>query len=106
MNEELECRPTFEQLGMDRIIDEAHKNVNALKAIETLVSERLSAHAAMQQSAHKIKTAFEAFETVDGSLKLALDSFYLYTEQVGLLFQLCKFLTIFCYYFPLLCCLF
>ncbi len=67
---------------MDRIIDEANKNMGALKALEALVTERLSAYATLQNSATKVKAAFEAFEGFSGTLKLALDSYYLYSEHV------------------------
>lgn len=68
---------------MDRIIDESNKNIGALKALEVLVSERLLAYTTLQNSATKVKNAFEAFEGFSGTLKLALDSFYLYSEQVS-----------------------
>lgn len=70
---------------MERIIDEANKNIGALKALETLVTERLTAYTTLQNSAAKAKSAFEAFENFGGTLKLALDSFYLYSEQVMIL---------------------
>ena len=82
LDEELEIRPTFDQLSIERIFDEAQKNLTALKSLESIVNERLNAYTVLHNNSMKVKSAFECFESFDGSLKMALDSFFLYNEQL------------------------
>jgi hypothetical protein len=78
----LEIRPTFEQLSLDRILNEAHKNIAGLKALEGLVNDRLQAYSSYHSSIIKVRSAFENFDSMHGTLRLAFDSLYLITEQV------------------------
>jgi hypothetical protein len=78
----LETRPTFEQLSLERIFDEANKNIGALKALESIVQERLNGFTAFHSTVAKARPYFEGFDNCEGSLKLALDSFSVMIEQV------------------------
>lgn len=78
----MECRPTYEQVGQDRIIDEANKNVIVLKSLENVLNERMLGFNALSASVSKTRPYFEAFEHSDCTLKLALDSLFIYVEQV------------------------
>lgn len=80
-NEDIECRPTYEQVSHDRIIDEANKNVAVMKSLENIINERLNGFNAMYASVSKTRPQFEAFEQSDYTMKGALDSFFLYVEQ-------------------------
>lgn len=84
LDEDSETRPTYEQLSLDRIFNEAQKNLSGLKALEGLVSDRLTAYTAYNASISKVRSAFEAFENLQGTLRFAFDSLYLFSEQVGL----------------------
>lgn len=53
----------------------------SLKALESLVSERLTAFSTYYTSIVKARSSFEAFESVGGTLRLAFDSLFLFTEQ-------------------------
>lgn len=77
-----ECRPTFDQLAMDRIVDETQKTLNTLKSLETILGERHAGFSSLNGSLLRARAAFEGFETTEGTLKLAADSFYIFSEQV------------------------
>lgn len=79
---EVECRPTFDQLSHERIINEANKNVNTLKALENIVGDRMTGFAALHNTLLKTAASYELLENVDGTLKVALDSLFVFTEQV------------------------
>lgn len=82
LDEDQECRPTFNQLSMERIVEEAQKSISSLKSLETIVSERLAGFTAFNSSLLKARTAFEGFETNEqGTLKLATDAFFIFSEQ-------------------------
>ena len=80
-DQEAECRASFEQLSQERIINEANKNIMVLKALESILSERLVGFAAHNSMWMKMRQNFEAFEYSEGSLKLALDSFFILVDQ-------------------------
>ena len=82
LDEDSECRPTYDQLSLDRILDEAQKNVASLKALETVMQERYTGFNALQGSLLKARAAFENFSHLEGTLKLAVDAFYIFSEQV------------------------
>jgi SMC interacting uncharacterized protein involved in chromosome segregation len=78
---EFECRPTFEQLSIDRIVDEANKNINAIKMLENLINERLAGLGAFANTITKYRSFAEVFENSDGTLKLSVDTFCQYLDQ-------------------------
>lgn len=78
----MECRPTFDQLSMDRIFDETQRNILTMKSLETILYERHNGYSALNSSLLKARAAFEGFETTEGTLKLAADAFYIFSEQV------------------------
>lgn len=80
--EEVECRPTFEQVSQEKIIDEATKNLIVLKSLENIISERMNGFNAMNTSVLKARPSFESFEHSDCTIKLALDSLFIFVEQV------------------------
>jgi hypothetical protein len=49
-NEVIECRPSFEQIGQDRIVDEVNKDIHILKAFETILEERVQSFKSFLQS--------------------------------------------------------
>ncbi len=69
---------------MERIIDEAQKNLTALKSLEAVISERQLGCAGLHTAMIKARSNFEGFEGLEGSLKLACDAFYVFVEQVRL----------------------
>jgi hypothetical protein len=79
---EIECRPTFEQLSHERIINEANKNINVLKALENIVTDRMTGYNSLHSTLLKTGASYELLENVDGTLKVALDSLFMFTDQV------------------------
>lgn len=82
-DEVTECRPSFEQLSLECIITEANKNIAVLKALENIVGERMTGLNALHLSLKKASVSYELLENVEGSLKVALDSLFLCSEQVN-----------------------
>ena len=80
-NAEMECRPTFEQLSHERIVNEATRNINVLKALENIIGDRMVGFNSMHTTLAKANTSYELLENVEGTLKVALDSLFVYTEQ-------------------------
>ena len=80
-DEELECRPTFEQLSHERVVDEAGKNILVLKSFETILQERTQAFSVFLSSLSKARSSFEVFQYADGSLRQALDALFVFIEQ-------------------------
>ena len=83
MDMDLECRPTFEQLSLDRIVNEAHHNLNMLKALDNILADRIVACNQLNAQLTKSRTNFEAFDRIEGTLKYALDTLFIFTEQVS-----------------------
>ena len=79
---DIECRPTFEQLSHDRIVNEANKNINVLKSLENIVGDRMVGYNVLHNTLSKTAGSYELLENVDGTLKIALDSLFMFTEQV------------------------
>lgn len=80
-NAEIECRPSFEQLSHERVVNEANKDVNLLKALESIVHDRMSGYTSLNSALLKSTSSYELLETVDGTLKVALDSLFVFTDQ-------------------------
>jgi len=80
---EVECRPTFEQLSHERIVNEANKNINILKALENILSDRMAGYNSLHTTLTKTSSSHGLLENVDGTLKVALDSLFVFTEQVS-----------------------
>eukprot|EP01032_Pedospumella_encystans_P009944 gene9944-11660_t len=78
---EVECRPTFEQLSHERIINEANKNINVLKALENVLTDRMAGYNTLHTTLTKAGSSHSLLENVDGTLKVALDSLFVFTEQ-------------------------
>jgi hypothetical protein len=68
---------------VDRINEEANRNLSALKALETLIQDRYTAFNAFQNNISKIKSLMDAFQQNEGSLKVSVDSFCIFVEQVS-----------------------
>ena len=85
---EYECRPTYEQLSIERIIDEANRNMNALKMLENLIMERLAGFSSFSGNITKYRTFADSFENSEGSLRISIDAFCLFIDQVSLYYQL------------------
>lgn len=79
---DVECRPTFEQISHERIINEANKNINVLKALENILNDRMNGYTALHNTLTKTNASYELLENVEGTLKIALDSLFMFTEQV------------------------
>lgn len=78
---EYECRPTYEQLSIERIIDEANRNINGIKALENLINERLAGLGAFANTITKYRGFAEAFDNNDGTLKISIEPFCQYLDQ-------------------------
>ena len=81
---DIECRPSFEQLSHERIVNEANKNLSLLKALESIINDRMVGFSSLHSSLSKSNTCYEMLENVEGTLKVALDSLYVFTEQVNI----------------------
>jgi hypothetical protein len=78
---EFECRPTYEQLSIDRIVDEANRNMNAIKALENLINERLAGLGAFANCVTKYRSFAEVFDSNEGTLKLSVENFCMFLDQ-------------------------
>lgn len=78
---DLETRPSFEQLPEDKIIEEANKNIQVIKSLETILSERMHSYQNFLNNLAKSRASFESFQYCDGTLRQALDSLFVYVEQ-------------------------
>ena len=79
-----EVKPTFEQISQDRILDEANKNVQVLKSLETILQERSQAFEMFLSAQAKYKSSFDIFQYCEGSLRQSLDALFVFLEQVHL----------------------
>eukprot|EP01038_Epipyxis_sp_PR26KG_P012593 gene12593-16887_t len=79
-NADIECRPTFEQISQERVLEEANKNIAVLKALESVISERMNGLTGLNAALHKTKTGFETFDACEGSLRIALDSLFVMVD--------------------------
>lgn len=77
-----DCTPSYEQLSSERIIDQINRNLAILKSLEAILEERLQAFSQFFNTLNKTRVSFEAFQLADGSIKHALDAFFVYEEQV------------------------
>lgn len=80
-DEELECRPTFEQLSHERVVDEAAKNILVLKSFETILQERMQSFNLFLSALSKARGSFDVFQYSEGSLRQALDALFVFIEQ-------------------------
>jgi vancomycin resistance protein YoaR len=76
-----ETKPTFEQISQERILDEANKNVQVLKSLETILQERTQSYATFLAAQGKYKPSFEIFQYCEGTLRQALDALFVFLEQ-------------------------
>jgi hypothetical protein len=81
---EYECRPTYEQLSIDRIIDEANRNITGIKTLENLINERLAGLGAFCNTVTKYRSLAEIYDNSEGSLRISIDAFCLFLDQVSL----------------------
>eukprot|EP01035_Chromulina_nebulosa_P020475 gene20475-26565_t len=80
-DEDIETRPTYEQISLELILDEANKNILLLKSLEYILTERVQAYQQFFNTLSKAKASFDVFQHCEGSLRQSLDSFYLFVEQ-------------------------
>lgn len=78
----IECRPSFEQIGQDRIVDEVNKDIHILKAFETILEERVQSFKSFLQSLSKVRTSFDVLQFAGGTMRQAFDTFFVFVEQV------------------------
>jgi hypothetical protein len=78
----IECKPTFEQLSEERILDEVNKDILILKSFETIVQERMHSFSLFLGGLNKIRSSFDMFQYSSGTMRQALDAFFVYIEQV------------------------
>lgn len=81
-DEDLETRPSFEQVSQESIIDEANKNIFVLKSLENIMQERSQAYNQFLTTLSKCKQSFEVFQYCSGTLRQSLDAFFIFIEQV------------------------
>ena len=82
-NEINECKITFEQLSYNHIINEVNKCIEILKALEHFINARMIGYDAYHTALSKSHASYEILENSSGTLKYALDSFFVYTGQVS-----------------------
>lgn len=76
-----ETKPSYEQLSEERILDEANKNIQVLKSLETILQDRTQSYNTFFTAQGKNKTSFEIFQYCQGSLRQALDALFVFLEQ-------------------------
>ena len=81
LDEELECRPTFEQLDQERIIDESNKNIQVMKSLGDILQDRMQSYNHFLATLGKTKHSFEGFQYCDGTIRQALDALFVYVEK-------------------------
>lgn len=67
---------------METILDELNENIMMIKAFESLLQDRSQGFMAFNSSLIKTKSAFEVFDRSKATLRLSLDSLFVYIEQV------------------------
>ena len=82
-NEDKETKPSYEQISQERILDEANKNIQILKSLETILQERTQSYSTFFAAQGKDKSSFEIFQYCEGTLRQALDALFVFLEQVG-----------------------
>jgi hypothetical protein len=76
-----EVKPTFEQISQDRILDEANKNIQVLKSLETILQERSQAFETFLSAQARYKSSFDIFQYCEGTLRQSLDALFVFLEQ-------------------------
>ena len=84
-----ETKPTYEQISQERILDEANKNLQVLKSLETILQERTQSYGTFFAAQGKYKPSFEIFQYCEGTLRQALDALFVFLEQVCTALALC-----------------
>lgn len=82
-NEDKETKPSYEQISQERILDEANKNIQILKSLETILQERTQSYSTFFAAQGKDKSSFEIFQYCEGTLRQALDALFVFLEQVS-----------------------
>jgi hypothetical protein len=77
-----ETKPTYEQISQERILDEANKNIQILKSLETILQERTQSYSTFFAAQGKYKPSYEIFQYCEGTLRQALDALFVFLEQV------------------------
>jgi PDZ domain-containing secreted protein len=75
-----ECRPSFEQLSHERIVNEANKNASMLKSLESMIADRLVGFNALYTTLSKMNSQYELLDNVEGTLRVAMDSMFVFSE--------------------------
>ena len=81
-DEDKEVKPSYEQISQERILDEASKNIQILKSLETILQERTQSYSTFFAAQGKYKPSFEIFQYCEGTLRQALDALFVFLEQV------------------------
>ena len=76
-----EFRVTFEQISHERIINEINKDVAMLRGLEYILSDRITGVTAQYNTWNKMRGNFDSFEYCEGTLRTALDSFFVLVDQ-------------------------
>jgi len=82
LDEAVECRPTFEQIGHEPIIEEMGRNLNILKCLEGVIYERQTGLNFLNGNLVKARNAFDTLDCRESTLKTALDSLLVFSDQV------------------------
>jgi hypothetical protein len=80
-DERKETKPSFEQVGQDRILEEANKNIKVLKSLETIIYERSQSFSALLAAQAKYKGPFDNFQYCEGTIRQSLDALFVFLEQ-------------------------
>jgi hypothetical protein len=76
-----EFRPSFEQISHERIINEINKDVAMLRGLEYILSDRITGFTAQYNTWTKMRGNFDQFEYCEGTLRTALDGFFVLVDQ-------------------------
>ena len=64
-------------------MDELNKYVQILKSFETIIQERVQSFNLFLTGLSKAKTSFDIFQHAEGTMRQALDAFFVFIEQVN-----------------------
>jgi vacuolar-type H+-ATPase subunit I/STV1 len=81
VNELQELTPTYQQLNQIQINEQSMKNIVLLKSLENILEERVGAFQKYFDTIQKSRNSIEVFSDMDGTIRQALDTLYVYIEQ-------------------------
>lgn len=82
-DDEVESRPSFDQISLRRIQEELSKDLSLLKHFEVLLSDRMTSQSTyISAFSPKIRKPTDIMLLPDASINMTINSMYNYLEQV------------------------